>query len=181
MAGFHPRANMKGTGSVAPVQHRLLEASSTYTLGDAVTNDTTNGYVDVAGAGVRVLGVLTALCDRETMPLSSRASVAHAGTLTGNPGQIGSETIATGATNVSADLVYGEIVEDQDILFFNDANGILTAAMVGKYFDTVAAGDQIDIATVGTSGQFRLMKVDPDGIGDVSNGLFAIAESQTNI
>lgn len=175
--GFQPRKNLKGTGMVAPTMRRLLSASTTYTLGDMLTNDTANGYIDPATTSGEIAGVLTGFVDREGLPLDSHGAVAHGGTKSGKPGVFGSETVATASTNVSADLVYGLVVIDPDVLYKGDADGSLTAAMIGKYF--VLADEQtVDQSSAGTFGQLILMGLDPDNEGDASMGLWKIANSQ---
>ena len=80
---------------------------------------------------------------------------------------------------VAAETVTGDgskkvgVHTDPNTIYYNDADGNLAQADVGKVYRTTA-GFKIDQSTgaVNTAYPFILVGIDPDGDGDASKGLF---------
>lgn len=150
--------------------------SATIKIGDAVRINNAGGVVR-AGAGSPVLGIVRGIVDENDInPFSLGYTNNTGATLTPD------DTVVTAADNTTR-THYIKLVVDVDPagvgLFYNDANGNLALTNVGQFFDVVAASGQIDQTSASdTSGQFQLLELDPDGDGDLSKGLFRIAESQ---
>lgn len=174
MAGFYARRS-EGGHSSGEQRHVLIGNSKTITLGDAV-NVTTDGTLDVAGVGERVLGVVEGFVDKNGLPLVAQHAEGTDYTESGNPGVVGSETVAVASDNATDSQVQAVVNVDASQEYYNDADEDLDLTDDYQYFDVVAAGDQIDADTVGTSGQFVLIERDPDNDGDASKGIFRIAE-----
>jgi len=71
------------------------------------------------------------------------------------------------------------IYTDPDIIYANDANGVLKFADVGKVYRVIANSGQIrqSSGVANTTQQFVLIKVDPYEENDMSAGLFKIYRS----
>jgi len=62
-------------------------------------------------------------------------------------------------------------------LFSNDSSGTLATTNLLQFFDLTDEDTINQSSASDTSGQFQLIGLDPDNDGDVSKGLFRIAES----
>lgn len=180
MAGFYP-FRKEGGSTGGEERDFIIENSATITLGDTV--DVTAGYAGLVGQTARVMGVVVGFVrdigQGSPIALGADASSGYTGTRTGNAGVIGSDTYVAASDNQTVDKVMVRVVIDPHMEYYNDANGSLTQAMIGTYFDQVAASDQIDAASTTTySAQFVLMKIDPFNDGDASKGIFRLVESQ---
>ena len=180
MAGFIPRS-MQGGDDSGETRDFVITNSTTITIGDAVR--LASGFIALADQTNRPLGVVTGIVKREstnandpTLPLGTDAIGSVSGTRTGNPGNVGSETYASASDNQTVDMVMARVLVDPSQEYYNDSDGTLTAAMIGTYFDCLAASDQIDQSSTSTTGQFVLMAIDPDNDADASKGIFRIAE-----
>ena len=174
VAGFYFRKNVYGHDQPAS-QDYIIGNSQTLTIGDAVRlNDA--GYLAVCAAGDAVLGILTGIVTKDGVNVfSPRAAGTTGATLTPD------DTVLVSSTNQSdaARYLKGQVQLDPAgaNLYYNDADGDFAQTNVGQFFDTVAAGDQISQATASdTSGQFQLLVIDPDEDGNLSKGLFRVAE-----
>jgi len=80
---------------------------------------------------------------------------------------------ASTVTGTSASVEVG-VYCDPNLLYYNDADGDLATADLGKVYRTLAGGAQIDQSTgaADSTQQYILVKTDPDGDGDKSKGLF---------
>lgn len=179
MAGFIPYRSPEGH-SAGAVKYYLVKNSATVTIGDAVNLDT--GYVEPAALGERILGVVNGLAKQTTgghyVPLGSDAAGSVSGTRSGNAGIYGSETYAAASDNTTVDKVVAQVIVDPDMEYMNDADEDLALGDEGKYYDNLAAGDQIDASSgsASTAAQWILTQRDPKNDADASWGVFRIAE-----
>jgi len=172
--GFRFRKSLYG-GDLPAAQEFRVANSTTLKLGDAVRVNT-GGFLVRAAAANPVLGILIGLYNQDGINPFSLGADAVGATLTED------DQVATGSANqTAATYIKGAVVVDPAgvLLWYNDANGNFTIANDLQLCDVVAASGQIDQGTVSdTSGQFQLISRDPDGDGDLSKGLFRIAEPQ---
>lgn len=175
MAGFELRKAMSGGEGLTVHQRRnlIITNSATVKHGDAVK--LASGFITRVTATGRVFGVVVGLVDKNDQPVDHRRK-SHAATITGSGRDV---QAAVASDNQTVDRIKAVVITDPNALFYNDANGNFAQADVGAFYDVVAASGQIDQASKSaTSGQFQLIEIDPDGDGDLSKGLFKIAESQ---
>lgn len=175
--GFFFRENLNGLEHPA-VQEFVLKASTTFTIGDLVRVNT-SGTLSVCATGEPVGGVLVGVVSNSGInafePRVESAAISGA-TITGD------DTIATASDNVTNAVknLKGQVIIDVSgqTLFYNDADSTLAQTNLLQHFD-VDAGDQVTVGTASeANGQVQLIAIDPDGDGDVSKGLFRIAENQ---
>lgn len=167
--GFWPRKNISGP-DIPTAFGFIIDNSETVTLGDAV--DLNSGFIQVVDAGDKVLGVVVGIVDNKGIPVNHPDADVD-GTVTGD------DTYAAASDNQTDKKVKVQVVISPDVIYYNDADDTLTQAMVGTKFNANSTGDNVDVATSGsTGGQFQLISIDPDADGDASKGLFKIAESQ---
>lgn len=134
-------------------------------IGDALKWDT-DGFIALATAGDKVLGHVEGVVDQNGISIAP-----DSGTLDTYTVDSDNETAATKKKRARIDV-------SKNSLYKNDANGDLSRTMIGQFFD-LTDEDQIDQATASdTSGQYQLIRLDPDNEDDASMGLFKIAESQ---
>lgn len=173
--GFYYRGSLSGVHSSPVTMDIIIDDSATLTVGDAVVVDA-DGFIDVAGAGGPILGVLSAVVDKDGINVfeTGRAGGTDGSTLTGD------DTITVSSTNTSdatRNLKGRVILPVGHTKFYNDTDGSLAQANLFQYFDNDASGHQI--ATGGASdanGTWQLIEIDPDGDGDASKGIFIINE-----
>lgn len=71
---------------------------------------------------------------------------------------------------------------DTNVVYYNDANGSVAQADVGKIYQIALSSGKMAInqstGNANTAGDFVLIKKDPDGDKDASKGLFKIYKSQ---
>lgn len=175
MAGFIARRS-EGGDSTGEQRHILIDDSITMTIGDATAINTT-GALDLADAGERVLGIVEGFVDQNGLPLVAQHATGTDYTESGRPGVPGSETVVTASDNTTDSQVQAVVNVDPKQEYYNDADDDLDLTDDYQYFDVVAAADQIDAGTVGTTGQFICVERDPDSDSDASKGIFRIAES----
>lgn len=184
MAGFIPRKTLRGdtTGAIKPF---LIENSATITLGDDV--DVTAGYVGLTGASARSMGVVVGfyrLVGGKPIALGTDAARGYTATRSGNAGVFGSDTVVAASDNVTVDKIGTFVCIDPEMEYYNDADGSLTQAVVGTYFNNVSASDQIGASTTTTfhesnaTSQWILLTVNPDNDADASKGIFKKVKSQ---
>lgn len=178
--GFFFREGLNGLEHVGNLEV-IIAGSATVTIGDLVRVNNA-GLLVTCAAGEAVAGVLTGIVTKDGVsafsPRAESTSIAGA-TITGD------DTITTASDNASnaAKNLKGQIIPDVSgqILFYNDADNTLAQTNLFQMFD-VANGDQVTVGGASDSnGQVQLMAIDPDGDGDVSKGLFRIAENQYGI
>ena len=125
---------------------------------------------------VTTIGVVVGFVDSAGLPLEAQHVNASDFTLSGRQGSIGSGTVISASDNTTVAKIQAVVNVSPHQEYFNDADGSLAQAQVGTYYDSLAASDQIDQSTTGSSGQWVLMSIDPENDGDASNGIFRIAE-----
>lgn len=153
----------------------VIKNSATVKSGMAVK--ATGGYLEPAGAGDKILGVIKGIVSRDGLALNVAHATAFDGAYTS--GGDGVETYVATADNQTDKQVKALISLDPDTLWANDSSGDLTAANLFQFFDLLAGGLQVNAASASAlSGSVQLVGLDPDGDGDASKGVFKIAESQ---
>lgn len=163
MAGFHYRKSSL-TKDEPVLQYYIVANSEVITIGDAV-NLNTSGFAEVVDAGDKVAGIVAQLVDENGQPVDHDTDTL--------------DTWTVPSTNQTVAQYKVGIMMSKNIAYYNDADDTLATTNLLQFFDTVAAGDQIDASTASdTAGQFQLISLDPDGDADASKGLFRIAESQ---
>ena len=179
MAGFDFRRT-EGGQTAGEIRPFIIANSQTSTIGDMVT--LVSGFSTLALAGVRIVGCVVGfkkdLGNGQIVPLGLDAAGIISGTRSGNAGVVGSDTVAVASDNQTVDKVVAMVMVDPRAEYFNDANGSLSGADIGKYFDIVAASDQIDQSTATNtySAQMVCVKVNPDNDADLSKGIFRVVE-----
>lgn len=171
MAGFFYRKHMLGltTGACAEF---IIANSQTITVGDSIK--LSSGYATLALAAGPTMGVVLGIVDPNGINIDGEAADVD-GTVSGSGQTL---TYVAASDNATSKMVKVQVMCDPFALFYNDADGSLTQAYVGTFFDVVAASDQIDQSSTTTSGNWQLIELDPDGDSDASKGLFRIAEWQ---
>lgn len=170
MAGFKMRGHLLGAQNPI-LENLVIEGSETVTVGDAV--QMTNGYVQVCDANERVYGIVVGIVTNKGIDLDNAPFTDYDGTWTSS-----SATYVAAADNTSDKKVRAVVCPDPYVLWYNDADASLTAAMLKQHFSLIDE-DQIDGDTnSGTVGEFQLWKLDPDEDSDASKGLFRISCSQ---
>ena len=175
--GFYPRANLLGGANTQPMYDYIIANSTTIKIGDAVRVNT-SGFIVRAAAGEAILGVVESIVDANGINVfSPRATGTTGTTLTPDDQVAVSSTNQSDATrNIKVQV---KLDPAGQVLYYNDADGDLAATNDFQFFDSSAAGNQITASTnLDTNGQWQLIKRDPDGDGDLSKGLFRIAEGQ---
>jgi len=172
---FEYRKNLLGAQS-APTPIKVLVANSaTIKIGQSARVNT-SGLAVQSAVGDAVLGIITGIVDNDNIPVNAFGYTGATGHTNS-----GDDTVTTASNNATrARAVYAEITVALDpILFYNDASADLAQTNLMQFFDHDSDGDQIDFSTASdTSGQFQLIQLDPDGDGDLSKGLFRVAEPQ---
>lgn len=176
--GFSFRKGLNGLEHVGSEDY-LLAGSATVRVGDLVRVNT-SGLLVRAASTEAPLGVLTGIVDSAGInAFSPRAQGTSGATITGD------DTIATASDNATnaAKNLKGQVAVDVSgqLLFYNDADSTLAQTNLFQFFD-VANSNQVTVGSASdANGQVQLMELDPDGDGDVSKGLFRIAENQFGI
>lgn len=159
----------------------ILANSAALTIGDAVA--WSSGYLGGAAVDTAFLGILVGfVTDKGENIFKTEDSLG--GTISGD------DTYTADSDNTTVDKVRGVVVVDPMALFFGYANGALTAAMVGQWFNgAVTDGTYVDSVeyssgqgawSVGTQ-QFQLVErvtTLSDGSASTTAGLFRIGRSQ---
>jgi len=173
--GFEFAQGLAGAQNPSSIDF-LLDDSTTLKIGDAVRVNT-DGIVARVAATYAVLGICTGIVDENGInPFSLSYINATGSTLTGD------DTVVTASDNSTrAHALFAQVAVDPagNCLWLNDADGDLAQTNICQMFDVVAASGQISQSSASdTSGQFQLIKIDPQGDADASKGLFRISEPQ---
>jgi hypothetical protein len=163
MSGFSFRQQIDGTNSYA-----LLEIAAANSIvvqkGDLIriAND---GFGALLTAGDLVLGIVEGVVDANGLPVDTDSGTTDTWTMASD-----NETVALKKIQYVPAL--------QQYLFFNDADSSLSRTLLFTYMNV---NDENDVDPGSTSDStlstVRLIKIDPDGDGDASKGLFQIVES----
>jgi len=166
MSGFSFRQQIDGTNSYA-----LLEMiggnSVVFQKGDLIRVDA-DGYAGLVTAGDLVLGVVEGVVSANGTPIDTDSGT--------------TDTWTMGSANETAGVGSNKKVQYvpalQQYLFYNDADSSLSQTLLFTYMNV---NDENDVDPGSTSDStistVRLIKLDPDGDGDASKGLFQIVES----
>lgn len=180
--GFEYRKHLTpGLSTPATLEVILANSAGPLTIGDAV--GWSSGYLAGVGADAAMLGILVGFVTKNGENIfKTKDSIG--GTKSGD------DTFTAAATNSTVAQVKGVVVVDPMALFFGYANGALTAAMVGQWFNgAVTDGTYVDSVeystaqgawSVGTQ-QFQLVErvtTLDDGSTSTTAGLFRIGRSQ---
>lgn len=159
----------------------LANSAGPLTIGDIV--GWSSGYLAGVGADAAFLGVLVGFVTNDGENIfKTKQSIG--GTISGD------DTFTAASNNATVKKVKGVVVVDPMALFFGYANGTLTAAMVGQWFNgAVTDGTYVDSVeystaqgawSVGTQ-QFQLVELVTtleDGSASTTAGLFRLGRSQ---
>jgi len=164
MAGFTKRGSLSGENKQAVLHgsNTIIANSQTIQVGDAVYRDT-DGFIIVAAAGTRVLGICVGVTDKDGIRVDPDSPTTP-------------DTYTVESDNETDKQWKAMIETSKDVLWLNDADEDLERAD-DELFYNLADENTID-GTAAAAGQFALIKRDPLGDGDLSLGLFVIAESQ---
>lgn len=170
-----------GIETPATLEVTLANSAGPLTVGDAVK--WSSGYLDGAAIDVAYLGILIGFVTKNGENIFKTKEA-----LTGT--KSGDDTYTAASDNVTVDKVKGVVVVDPMALFQAYANGTLTQAMVGQWFNgSVANGTYVDSVeystgqgawSVGTQ-EFQLVELVTtldDGSASTTTGLFRIGRSQ---
>lgn len=175
--GFFMRGNLLGGANTIPSQDYIIAGSATIKIGDAIRINT-SGYAVRAAVGEAIGGVAIGLVDLNGVNLfSPRAQGTAGATLTAD------DQVAVSATNASDATRNIKVQVQLDpaglILWYNVADSALAQTNLFQMFDSVAAGNQITVGSASdANGQWQLIKLDPDGDGTTTKGLFRVNENQ---
>lgn len=165
MAGFFFRQQIDGTNSYAQME-LLAAASVVFQVGDLIRVNNA-GTASLATAGDLILGVVTGVVDKNGIKLDPDAGSTDIYTMA-------SDNVTNAAKNYKVQYIPAL----QQYLFYNDADDTLAQTNLFQYFNLNDEND-VDVASPSDStlSTVRLIKIDPDGDGDASKGLFQIVES----
>lgn len=163
MAGFAYRGSLTGTKerSLISGAETIITNSVVVSVGDAVLIST-GGFISLGTAGSRVYGIVIGVVGSQGEKLDPDASTL--------------DTFTVASDNQTVALKRAIIDISKDSIWFNDADSSLARTDDDLFYDLVSES-QINGSVV-TNGAFKIIKRDPNGDGDASNGLFVIAESQ---
>ena len=172
--GFQFKYNLAGrTTGIQRIY--TINNSATITVGDMV--QLSSGYVALAGAGARIMGVVVGLVDKDGLDMdSSRRSI----TGSGASYTASTKTVVAGSDNSSTDYLKAVIDIDPMSVFSGTSDdtsyGDTQARLVGCFVDIVAASDQADDDTAATTqAQLFIWGADPE---NSANNLYSIAQHQ---
>jgi len=171
--GFQFKYNLAGRTS-GILRLFEIDDSKTITVGDMV--QLASGYIDLAGAASRIMGVVVGLTDSDGINLdNSRKSL----TGTSASWTSSTQTVVTGSDNTTTDTLKALVdIDPFSVWSAATDNGSTDAeaSLVGCYTDIVAASDQADDNTAATTqAQLFIWGVDPE---NSDNNLYSIAEHQ---
>lgn len=173
MAGFEYRGQLNGAEN--PVVLTVpIAASSAVKVGDAVKLQTfaSGSGVLRATGGSKILGVVQGIVNNVGIDLDNADPASFAGTWASSTG-----TYTASSANMTVKTVSVLIVVDKNAIWYNDAAGDFAAADIMKAFDLADQDQVADQNGADAAGALRLIKLDPDGDGDASKGLFIIVEN----
>lgn len=163
MAGFKFRKTLGGGTAEATELSLIGTNSGVFQIGDAIRVDE-DGRAALVTTGDNILGFVsgvTTVNDTYTTPDS--------GTTDTYTMASDNETVAQRKIKYVPAL--------QEYLFYNDSDDTLAVGNLFQLFDLNDEND-VDVGTASdTTGQVRLIQLDPDGDGDASKGLFQVVES----
>lgn len=150
------------------IRNFIIKDSNAVSVGNALTFST---GADDAAAGNKILGICIGIVDKDGIGLDNTAWTID-GTWVSS-----TKTYTAANDNTTVGLVRAQCICDKDALFKCDSDDTLTVAMEGMKFNLTNAYTIDGNTNVDAAGQFELVKFDPEGVGDVSMGLYKICES----
>lgn len=171
MAGFEYRGQLNGAENPATVDV-VIKNSTAIAVGDCVSSDTA-GLIAATNA-VPILGVVVSLTNSDGIDFDNANTGTYTGTWVSS-----TQTYTAASDNVTVDECVAKCIVDPMALFYNDGDGVMALVDVGCHMKL----DDKDQVTVGspsaTVGQVQVIKIDPNGTGDLSEGIFKISFSQS--
>ena len=172
--GFQFKYNLAGRTS--GIQRSfIIGASKTITIGDMV--ELSSGYIDLAGAGGRIMGVVVGLTDKNGIDLQNTQLTMAQAVYTRS-----TKTVVTGAANTTGDQIKAIVDVDPFSVWSGETDNASTDAesrLAGCYTDILAASDQADDDTAATSqAQLFIWGADPESDSTKKANLYSIAEHQ---
>ena len=170
MAGFSLRGHILGAQNPV-LENLIISNSDTIVIGDVVSISA--GFIIPGTSSTINYGICVGIVSNKGIPLDNVATSEYDGTWTSSSG-----TYVAASDNETDKKVRAVVCPDPYALWYNDADGTLTTAMLKLKFHLTSAS-QINYSTSSaTAGDFQLWKLDPDEDGDASKGLFRFATWQ---
>ncbi len=142
----------------------LIDDSITVVMGDLVTVNTDGHVALITNSDEKIAGIVTGFVDRNGK---------HVDFTTGY-----SDRVTTDSDNTSDEYVNALVDVGREIWFQIDADASLAQTNLFMYFD-LNNSYQVDFDDASdTNGAVQLIKLDPEGVGDASMGLYRIADHQ---
>jgi len=170
--GFQFYDNLVGRTSGIQIT-KIIVASATITVGDMV--QLSNGFIDLAGTGTPIVGVVVGLVDKNGIDLSNTRESFTQAAYTAS-----TRTVVCGSNNQTVDKV--QAVVDIDpfsrwVAETDNGNTDGQTRLMGCFTDIVAASDQVDDDTAADNTQAQLLIWGANPDGSASN-IYSIAEHQ---
>ena len=142
----------------------LIDDSITVVIGDMVTVNT-DGHVALASnSDEKLAGTVTGFVDADGVSPAFATGFR--------------DRVTTDSDNTTVALVRALVDVGREIWFQMDADASLSQTHVFMYFD-LNNSYQVDVGDASdTDGAVQLLKLDPEGSGDASMGLYRIADHQ---
>ncbi len=143
----------------------LIDDSITVVVGDMATVNTDGHVALITGSDEKIAGTITGFVDADGVSPDFTTGFR--------------DRITTDSDNTSVALVRALVDVGREIWFQMDADDSLSQTHVFMYFDLNGNSYEVDVATASdTNGAVQLVKLDPEGTGDASMGLYRIADHQ---
>lgn len=170
MAGFEYRGQLNGAENPVTMDV-VIKNSATIKVGDAVYSDTAG--VTRASNATTILGIVVGITNAQGIDLDNADPATFDGTWTSS-----TKTYVAASDNVTDKKCVAKVIVDPFALFYNDGDGDMAIEDVGCLMK-LADQDQVTVGSPSaTVGQVQVIKVDPNGTGNMSEGIFRIAFSQ---
>jgi len=169
MAGFEYRGQLNGADNPVTIDV-TIKNSATVKVGDAVYNDTAGALRSTSSTAI--LGIVVGIVNANGIDLDNAPTETFDGTWTSS-----TQTYVAASDNVTDKKIKVKIIADPMALFYNDAAGDMEFVDVGC-LSLLTDHDQALGTAVAVVGQVQIVKVDPNGTGNMSEGIFRIAWSQ---
>jgi hypothetical protein len=171
-SGFTYRYNLAGR-SAGIRRSYIIANSQTITIGDMVRS--TAGFIALAAADAKILGVVVGLEDAKGLDLENARA-----TLTNATYTASTKTAVAASDNQTVDAIRAIVDIDPFSVYSAQPDAAMAATtgsnLLGYYCDLVAASDQPDENTTTTTVmQLFIWGLDPE---NTARGLYSIAEHQ---
>jgi hypothetical protein len=170
--GFQFYDNLVGRTSGIQIT-KIILASATITVGDMV--QLSNGFVDLAGAGTPIVGVVVGVVDKNGIPMANSKYAKTQAVYTES-----TKTVVCGSNNQTVDMIQAVIDIDpfsRWVAETDNGNTDGQTRLAGCFTDILAASDQVDDDTAAdnTQAQLLIWGANPDG---TAQNIYSIAEHQ---